>query len=86
MNSADHMRLDALAAAAQAIARALAPAQAATVADALSARGATTTAGALREGQDEAAVRERVPLLSALGRPALIVTTRANSASMTHPT
>ena len=70
MNSADHMRLDALAAAVPAIARALAPAQAATVADALSARVATMTAGALAEEQDEAAMREWVPLLSALGRPA----------------
>lgn len=70
MNSADHMRLDALAAAVQRIARALAPAQAAAVADALSARVATMTAGALSEEQDEAAMREWVPLLSALGRPA----------------
>ena len=70
MNSADHMRLDALAAAVPEIARALAPAHAATVADALSARVATMTAGALAEEQDEAAMREWVSLLSALGRPA----------------
>jgi len=70
MNSADHMRLDALAAAVQRIARALAPAQAAAVADALSARVATMTAGAWSEEQDEAAMREWVPLLLALGRPA----------------
>ena len=70
MNSADHVRLDALATAVQRIARALAPAQAAAVADALSARVATMTAGALSEEQDEAAMREWAPLLSALGRPA----------------
>jgi len=70
MNSADHMRLDALAAAVPAIARALATAQAAAVADALSARVATITAGTSSEEQDEAAMREWVPLLSALGRPA----------------
>jgi len=70
MNSADRRRLDALAAAVQRIARALAPAQAAAVADALSARVATMTAGALSKEQDEAAMREWVPLLSALGRPA----------------
>jgi len=71
MNSAGHVRLDALAAAVQRIARALAPAQAAAaVADALSARVAKMTAGALSEEQDEAAMREWVPLLSALGRPA----------------
>jgi len=72
MNGADHMRLDALAEAVPEIARALAPAQAAAVAvaDALSARVATMTAGALAEEQDEAAMREWVSLLSALGRPA----------------
>ena len=70
MNSADRMRLDALAAAVPEIARALAPAQAAAVADALSARVATMTAGELSEAQDEAAMREWAPLLSALGRPA----------------
>jgi len=69
MNSADHMRLDVLAAAVQEIARALAPAQAAAVADALLGRVATMTAGALSEVQDEAAMGELVPLLSALGRP-----------------
>ena len=69
MNSADHMRLDALAEAVE-IARDLAPAQAAAVADALSARAAAMTAGALAEEQDEAAMREWAPLLSALGRPA----------------
>ena len=70
MNSADHIRLDVLAAAVQEIARALAPAQAAAMADALSARIATMTAGALSEVQDEAAMGELVPLLSALGRAA----------------
>jgi len=73
MNSADRMRLDALAAAAQAIARALTPAQAAAVADALSAHVASMTAGELSEEQDEAAMREWAPLLSALGRPALML-------------
>ena len=73
MNSADRMRLDALAAAVPEIARALAPEHAAAVAYALSARGATTTAGALPEEQDKAAMREWVPLLSALGRPALML-------------
>jgi len=59
-----------LATAIQEIARALAPAQAAAVADALSVRVATMTAGALSEEQDEAVMGELVPLLSALGRPA----------------
>lgn len=63
------MRLAMLAIAIQEIARALASAQAAAVADALSARVATMSAGALAEVQDEAAMGELVPLLSALGRP-----------------
>lgn len=64
----DHVRLDVLTAAVQEIGRALAPAQAAAVAEALSTRIATMTAGALSEAQDEAAVGEQVPLLAALGR------------------
>ena len=68
MNSATHIRLDVLAAAVQEIARALAPAQAAAVADALSTRIATMTAGALSEVQDDAAMGELAPLLAALGR------------------
>jgi len=71
MSSADHIRLDVLAIAVQETGRALAPAQAAAVADALSTRIATMTAGALSEAQDEAAMGELVPLLSALGRPRL---------------
>jgi len=71
MSSADHIRLDVLAIAVQEIGRALAPARAAAVADALSTRIATMTAGALSEAQDEAAMGELVPLLSALGRPRL---------------
>ena len=63
------MRLAVLAAAIQEIARALAPAQATAVADALSVRVAAMTAGGLTEVQDEAATGELVPLLSALGRP-----------------
>jgi len=43
------------------------------VADALSARIATMTAGALSEAQDEAAMGELVPILEALGRPALML-------------
>jgi len=70
MSSADHIRLDVLAIAVQEIARALALAQAAAVADALSVRIATMTAGALSEVQDEAAMGELVPLLKALGRSA----------------
>ena len=70
MNTANHMRLDVLAAAIQEIARALAPAQAAAVADALLGRVATMTAGELSEVQDEAAMVELVPLLAALGRDA----------------
>ena len=57
-----------LTAAIQEIARALASAQAAAVADALSARIATRTAGALFEVQDVAAMGELVPLLEAVGR------------------
>ena len=64
------MRLAVLASAIQEIARALAPAQAAAVADALSARVATMTAGALSKKQDEAAMGELVPLLAALGHGA----------------
>jgi len=70
MTNSTQTRIDVLANAVQEIARALAPAQAAAVADALSARIATMTAGALSEVQDEAAMGELVPLLSALGRPA----------------
>jgi len=40
------------------------------IADALSARIATMMADALSEVQDEAAMGELIPLLSALGRPA----------------
>ena len=43
------------------------------MADALSARIATMTAGALSEAQDEAAMGELVPILEALGRPALML-------------
>ena len=70
MDTKTEMRLTVLAAAVQEIARALAPAQAVAVADALSVRVAAMTAGALSEVQDEAAMGELVPLLSALGRPA----------------
>jgi len=70
MNTEISMRLAMLAIAIQDIARTLASAQAAAAADALSARAATMTAGALSEVQDEAAMGELVPLLSALGRPA----------------
>jgi len=70
MNSADHMRLDVRAAAVHETARALAPAQAAAVVDALLGRVATMTACALSEVQDEAAMGELVPLLAALGRGA----------------
>ena len=64
------MRLAVLGAAIQEIARALAPAQAVAVADALSVRVALMTAGGLTEVQDEAAMGELVPLLAALGRGA----------------
>ena len=57
------------AAAVQEIARALAPAQVMSVAHALSVHVATMTAGELSEVQEEAAMGELVPLLSALGRP-----------------
>jgi len=70
MNTEISMRLAMLAIAIQDIARTLASAHAAAAADALSARAATMTAGALSEVQDEAAMGELVPLLSALGRPA----------------
>jgi len=70
MDTKTEMRLTVLAAAVQEIARALAPAQAVAVADALSVRVAAMTAGGLTEVQDEAAMRELVSLLSALGRPA----------------
>jgi len=70
MDTKTEMRLTVLAAAVQEIARALAPAQAVAVADALSVRVAAMTAGALSEVQDEALMRELVPLLSALGRAA----------------
>ena len=68
MDTKTEMRLAVLAAAVQEIARALAPAQAAAVADALAARIATMTAGALSEVQDEAAMGELAPMLAALGR------------------
>jgi len=57
-----------LAAAIQEIARALSPAHAAAVADALTARVAVMTDGAMSEAQDEAAMGELVQLLEALGR------------------
>ena len=69
MDTKTEMRLAVLAAAIQEIARALAPAQAVAVAHALSVRVAAMTAGRLSEVQDEVAMGELVPLLSALGRP-----------------
>ena len=68
MDTKTEMRLAVLAAAIQEIARALAPAQAAAVADALSVRVAAMTAGGMTEVQDEAAMGELVPLLAAMGR------------------
>ena len=68
MDTKTEMRLTVLAAAVQEIARALAPAQAVAVADALSVRVAAMTAGGLTEVQDEAAMGELVPLLAAMGR------------------
>ena len=63
------MKVAVPAAAVQEIARALAPAQVVSIADALSVHVAAMTAGELSEVQEEAAMGELVPLLPALERP-----------------
>jgi len=73
MTTSTQTRIDVLAIAVQEIARALAPAQSAAVADALSARVATMFDRPVAAAADEAITAELVALLSALGRQAAVM-------------